>query len=417
MKFVFRLAVPLALVCGLGFELSAQDTESSDVGHLDALTQRLVSHLASLPGYTVEVTQQWQLDGAHAAAGQNRFRLAARHGGQCRLELDSAGKSGASLICCSDGQQITRLMQFENQFIHSVEEGGLVDLLHDAMTEVSLRHSGLDLLCRENADEHVMVMASDIEYVGQQELPDGPAHHFRMKWGGDADNRQEIWISAGHDPLLLKVVTTLRVLPGDETDHQLKITSDLGWQRVDRHPAGHFSPAIPEGSVKVTDLHCYLVEGGTLNLVGKPAPVVPLQDLDGMAWNLPRDKRAVVLYFFATWALPSHHEKDELLEMMNDMKQHDVSFFAVNVGEDAAAVRAFVESRKYDHTIVLDPQKQLTSACQVTALPAVVVIGEDGTVVTSHVGNTARVRAELQADLHRMLGLQDSEPVPADGNR
>ena len=75
----------------------------------------------------------------------------------------------------------------------------------------------------------------------------------------------------------------------------------------------------------------------------------------------------------------------------------------LNVGEPAAAVQELVDAYKYDRPVVLDPQRQAAKALRVTSLPTSVVIGRDGTIQAAHVGNTAVIRQQIQADLDKLM--------------
>jgi peroxiredoxin len=395
-------------ILAFGTVLTAQENNPGnnapgDVDRLDAAVRRMVSYLASLPGYHVDVAQQWKLEGPHQSEGRNNLRLDARHSGPFRLQVSAPEQAATTLTCVGDGKQITRQLQSENQLIHSIHEGGLDQLLSDGLTESSLRHSGLDLLCREHPERYVMVMASNIEYVGREDLPSGPADHFRMNWGSGDGHRCDLWIATGDQPLLVKTQTELPLVTRQEIEHQLQVTSDLKWQKVDRHPEDEFQLRVPQESVEVADLYGHLAAGGTSALVGQAAPAVASKTLDGQDWKLPADQRVVVLYFFASWAAPSHHEKEAMLEMLGQYESEGVTFHAISVGEDAEAVRAFINAKQYEHSILLDPERRVAAAYRVTSLPTVVLIDKNRKLHSVHVGNTPEVRAELQRDIARML--------------
>ena len=379
------------------------ERHAAQVERFDAAVRRMASYLAAVPGYHVDVTQRWKLEGTNQANGQNNLSLDVRHSGPFRLQVESPDQPATTLTCVGDGKQITRQLRSEHQLLHSIHEGGLDQLLNEPLTESSLRHSGLDLLCREHPEKYAMVMASSIEYVGREDLPSGPADHFRMNWGSNDGHRCDLWIATGDQPLLLKTETELPLISRQDIQHQLHVTSDLQWRKVDRHPEDHFQVRLADNSVEVADIYGHLAEGGTSALIGQAAPAVDLKRLDGQDWTLPADRRAVVLYFFASWAAPSHHEKESLLEMLGQYESEGVEFHAISVGEDAEAVRAFINAKRYEHSILLDPERKVAAAFRVTSLPTVVLIDENRKLHSVHVGNTTEVRAQLQSDVARIL--------------
>jgi peroxiredoxin len=255
-----------------------------------------------------------------------------------------------------------------------------------------------------------MVMASDVQYLGREDLPSGPADHFCMTWGAGDSHQCELWISAGDAPLLVKMKTTVQMLSDQQMEQRLHATANLEWKRVDQFPKEHFQQQVPEGSLEVADLHSKLHEGDTTALIGKPAPKVKLNLLDGTEWSLPLEKPVAVLYFFASWAVPSHQQKQELLEMLREDQFEDAAFHAISVGENAETVRAFVSSKRYQHSIVLDPKSEAAAAYGVTSLPTIVLIGKGGTVQSVYVGNTPETRFEIAREIARLLDVGEKEP-------
>jgi peroxiredoxin len=145
------------------------------------------------------------------------------------------------------------------------------------------------------------------------------------------------------------------------------------------------------------------MEGETAQLVGKPAPSFLLRSIYGAEWRLPKDKSVVVLYFFATWALPSHFEHEPLLKLLSNYESKNIDVAAISVGENGDTVRGFATARQYLHTILLDPESKVSADYGVSSVPTVVLIGKDGTVQTVHVGNTLEVREALQREIDHLL--------------
>ena len=311
------------------------------------------------------------------------------------------------MVCTGDGNQITRALHSPDGTVHSIHPGSQSQLLDDPLTESSVRHSGMDVITEQHPERYLMTIASDIQYLGEKRLDQGPAHHFCMNLNGDPSHQFEIWIAAGDHPLLMKTAVEVHVLPEMESQCKLVVSTDLAWQTVDSHPDGHFQSMIPTGSRQVTDLNSFLMEGSSSELIGKPAPQVSLKTLDGAEWPFPESDKIAILYFFASWAVPSHLEKQAMLDMIDEFASQELVFYGIDVGESPETVRDFVEAAKYEHSIVLDPGKQAAAAFGITSLPTLVVIDRKGNVFSSHVGNTAGVRADLQADLRQLLQEKD----------
>lgn len=386
-------------------EAVSATTQTNAVERLDSIGRRMESHLASLPAYEVDVKQQWKVDGDHQTQGMNRFLLIHRHDGAFKLKAGNEDGQNSTLTCLGDGKTITRVLEFEDQFIHAQKPGGLSELLQDVMTDHSLRYSGLDLLCREHPLHYIMTMASEAKYIGEEQLPAGRADHFQMEWGEGDSHQMDLWFSTGDAPLLVRSASAIEFQPDENVKHTITATADLSWKTGQQYADAEFHAQMPTDSIEVADLYSYLADGGTIDLLGKPAPKLDLKTLDGTAWNLEthQGKEIVVLYFFATWAAPSRQEVPELLQAMQQREVSGVAFYAVNVGESAAAVQSIVDAYQYDRPVILDPQRQAAKALRVTSLPTMVVIGRDGTIQAAHVGNTAVIRQQIQADLDKLI--------------
>ncbi len=135
--------------------------------------------------------------------------------------------------------------------------------------------------------------------------------------------------------------------------------------------------------------------------------------LDGKKWDLTqhRGKQIVVLFFFASWAAPSTNDMPSVLRFVEEYEQQGVVFYAIDVGEESEAARAFLETQEYSHPVVLDPHQQATAAYRVTSLPVTVLIGKDGTLQAVHVGTSPEERALIGADLRKLVTGTQLAPV------
>ncbi len=394
--------------------VAAQDPASieisADLKKLDAVTLRMARFLESRASFRVEVSQDWDLKGPDARQGVNRFSLTARHNGPFLLTVGPSPKSEAVLKCFGQEGTITRVLTDRDHQLHSQNPGELEHLLSDALTEVNVRYSGLDILCQEDPHKYLMAMASEVKYVGEEDLPGGKAHHFQMRWGDSQAHLLELWIAAGQSPLLVRKTTRLTFFPAPDRKFMLAIVANLKWETQQDYPDSLFRPEIPENSRRVFDLYCSLSQGGTVELLGKPAPAVDVKLADGGNWDLSKHKNIVLVCFFATWAAPTKEQVSELVGWAGQYKDRGVELYLVDVGDDAQAARAFVRKIGYAGPVVLDRNRKAAAAYRVTALPAVLILGEDGTIQSAHVGSSPEVQAQTEQDLEKLLSGQQLDP-------
>ena len=124
------------------------------------------------------------------------------------------------------------------------------------------------------------------------------------------------------------------------------------------------------------------------DLVGKTAPDMEMQTLDGKSVKLSDMKgKVVVADFWATWCPPCRKSLPKLNEMANDeaMKADGLVVWGVNAREDKAKVEAFMKDNKYSFTVPMDDGTAM-GAYHVSGIPTTVVIGRDGTVKAAFVG-------------------------------
>jgi thiol-disulfide isomerase/thioredoxin len=139
------------------------------------------------------------------------------------------------------------------------------------------------------------------------------------------------------------------------------------------------------------------VEGGPV--IGDPAPVVSVTDLDGKLFDLGTvlGKKPVVLEFWATWCIPCNElmpKVDSAFARYNDR----VAFVGINVslGETPEGVRAWLARHKPGFQVLYDSAGTGARAYDIQATSTIVIIGADGRVAYTGVGSAQ--------DLSNVLG-------------
>lgn len=373
------------------------------VQKLDAVMSRMAAFLKTQPAFQVEASSQWRLEGEQPRAGGSTYRLIVQHPQACRLEVRSTDGGKASLVCASDGKTLTRLYTDGRLAVFSRQDGGLEQLINDAMTESSLKGSGLDLIARPDIDSHVMAAVSEVKYAGEEDLNGRKAHHFSAAWAGGSV--VDFWIAADPQPVLLRAKRAQQISNDGGPTRKLEVENNLAWKLDADFSKEQWALEIPAGASEAADVQLYLLKGGTDQLVGQPAPTVALKNLDGTNWDLAkhRGQQVVVIFFWTTWATPSTQDKPDLAAFLKQYENRGVVFYAVDIGETPEKVRAFVEREKYTHPVVLDPQQDGAAAYRVTSVPAAVLIGKDGTLQAVHVGMSPEARELIRQDLEQLV--------------
>jgi thiol-disulfide isomerase/thioredoxin len=162
------------------------------------------------------------------------------------------------------------------------------------------------------------------------------------------------------------------------TLHSVKLNVDL--------PESLFRFTPPGGATEVEKLSSS--PDTKPELVGKPAPALRVQSLDGKAYDLSQLKgKVVLLHFWTTWCEPCRAEMTELDKLQKEHSADGFVLLGVDVGEGRGIVEKYLKSSGVTHPIAVANDANLFSAYQVRAFPTHVLIGRDGVVVDYQIGN------------------------------
>ena len=121
---------------------------------------------------------------------------------------------------------------------------------------------------------------------------------------------------------------------------------------------------------------------------------VPLLDDTQLSLTQLRGQ-PLILNFWATWCAPCRREMPRL-EAINPEGRVDISLLAVNYGEAAETISAYVNETDVTLPIVLDPDLALARTYLIYGMPTTFFIDAQGVVQAVHTG-------ELTEDILRPL--------------
>lgn len=128
-------------------------------------------------------------------------------------------------------------------------------------------------------------------------------------------------------------------------------------------------------------------------MIDENAPVFSLPDLNGnyiflrdfcggtlrKPW-INKEKKAVVISFFATWCVPCKKEIPYLLKLKDQFNEQPVKFLLIDVGEDKDKVIPYLLQENIDLTVLFDQYQVVSKKYGATSLPRLVVISKEGKV-------------------------------------
>src|SRR5690348_12023215 len=92
------------------------------------------------------------------------------------------------------------------------------------------------------------------------------------------------------------------------------------------------------------------------DLVGKPAPAIKLDLLDGGKFDLAdyKGKNVLIVDFWATWCGPCRAAMPVLMDVAKEYKDKGVLYFAVDLRENPATIKKFLQAQKWNIQVPLD---------------------------------------------------------------
>jgi peroxiredoxin len=279
------------------------------------------------------------------------------------------------------------------------------------MTLQTLSGSGVELLIRPQIRAQLIARIDKVEFVGDETLSGQAVAHSRLTL--DDGKLLDVWFTKQTKPLLLQLATTERIPVSAKQTIELLTTSKFAWKVGGPLPDSTFSVTIPADARQVDDLLAALRDGDMRQLLGKPAPLLELANLNGQPVRLAdyRGKNVVVLIFWASWCAPSTNSMDTLNTFVTEAERNGAVVLAINLGETLQQVKAAIQERQYRGTVLLDPETKSLDAYRFGELPMTVMIGKDGTVQSFQSGSTATARERIRLDTATLL--QGKSLIPA----
>jgi thiol-disulfide isomerase/thioredoxin len=137
----------------------------------------------------------------------------------------------------------------------------------------------------------------------------------------------------------------------------------------------------------------------------RETPALALRDLGGRSVSLDDYRGKVVLVnFWATWCEPCREEMPSMRALQQRLAGQPFDVVTVNYGESPSRVTDFLAREKLELTVLLDPGQQAARAWRVRVLPGSFLVGRDGRVRFSVIGELDWLSEEAVRVVRGLLG-------------
>ena len=112
-----------------------------------------------------------------------------------------------------------------------------------------------------------------------------------------------------------------------------------------------------------------------------------LEDLEGRSHSLGSYRGKVVLInFWATWCEPCREEMPSIDRLRRSLEGRPFVVLAVNLAEPPSRIRGYLDKMPVGFTLLLDRDTAVAKAWKARILPATFIVGPDGKIRYSYVG-------------------------------
>jgi len=137
---------------------------------------------------------------------------------------------------------------------------------------------------------------------------------------------------------------------------------------------------------------------------GGPAPALDLAALDGRPYRLADLRGNVVLInFWATWCAPCREEMPSIQHLTQRLAGRPFVALAVNLDEPETRIRKFLSETSLELTVLLDPGRRAAKAWNARILPASFVVGPEGAIRYSAIGEIDWNDGEIARRISELL--------------
>ncbi len=112
-------------------------------------------------------------------------------------------------------------------------------------------------------------------------------------------------------------------------------------------------------------------------------PKLKLKQLGGKTVNVSAlvGKKIIVLNFWASWCSACEEEIPALAALKASPGADKAVFYGINVGENDALIRYFLEKNNYPFPVLTDSNRKASRKFNLTSVPTTIIISKEGKII------------------------------------
>ncbi len=134
--------------------------------------------------------------------------------------------------------------------------------------------------------------------------------------------------------------------------------------------------------------------GSAHSLLAMQNVVLPLEKYHG---------KVIMVDFWASWCIPCKRSFPWLNDLNKKYQDQGLVLLGVNVDENAADAKAFLEETPANFEIMYDPNGHLATEYKLKAMPSSLVFNREGILIAHHHGFKSKLTAKYEEVLRSLL--------------
>jgi peroxiredoxin len=396
---------------------TSQDDSDAEQPKPEVVLRQMADFLSGLPAFScrIEMSVRVQVGAVDRTSSPIAIVRLDRPN---RLAMLVEEQGAEAMRIASDGQTLTQYFPMRNRYVAKPAPSSFAELA-DAGEVLGVGLVSLPATAipfdGEKLYQTLTSGVKKIEYVASDEVDGVRCHRCRLLRD---DISWDIWIEAGHRPLVHKIVPDFskQFANGPARLKDAKMESSVVFTEWNLNPQfadAEFAINLPGDAEQVDSvLEAFAIESedsGPHPLVGQPAPPFKTVDVDEKPIDLAAHlgKNVVMLDFWATWCGPCIQAMPEIEGVAKKFIDRGLVFYAVNVAEDAETVKEFLKSSGLEPPVAMDLDGSIAQRYQASGIPQTVLIGKDGKVHVVHVGLSDGLGDLLSTQIEDLLAGKD----------